>query len=87
MTDYIIGLDSILQAIREETLTTAEIDTIKPIDPLDNQEKYQILNNVLKGRGGGQSLNKLKNNAEVNGITIDSPKKDYSNVLIGGGIL
>lgn len=88
MTDsvYIEALDNILTSINEASLTDVEILTITPTDPESLQEQYEILNTILENRGGGQSIIKLKANAETNNITIDQPKKDYSNKLFCFGL-
>lgn len=86
MEEYIAELDTILTQINEPTLTDDEILTIKPIDPLSLQEEYETLYTILQIRGGGQSLRKLKSNAEVNNITIGSPKKDYNNMIFAFGV-
>jgi hypothetical protein len=85
--EYITSLDIILEQINEPTLTTSEVETIKPIDPDSMQEKYDILFTVLQNRGSiGNSIQKLENNAGIMNIVINEPKKNYSNILYGGSV-
>lgn len=86
--DYKNELNIILVRIQEPQLTDDEIETLKPIEPNDIQEKYDILNIILENRGSiGNSIEKLKADAiSIANIEINKPKKNYSNILIGFGI-
>lgn len=85
---YENDLNIILVRIQEPQLTDDEIETLKPIEPNNLQEKYDILNTILENRGAiGNSIDKLKADAvSIANIEIDKPKKNYSNILIGFGI-